>query len=56
MKLRKRVVGLAALALAVTMSLFVASALGGGAKRAAGPTYTVCIDIPFHPLANGALI
>jgi ABC-type taurine transport system substrate-binding protein len=50
MKLSKRVVGLAALALAVTMSLFVASALGGSARRAAGPTYTVCIDIPFHPI------
>jgi ABC-type amino acid transport substrate-binding protein len=49
MKLSKRVAvtGLAAVA---ALAVFAAVALGGNAKRAAGPTYTVCIDIPFHPI------
>jgi ABC-type amino acid transport substrate-binding protein len=41
---RKRVVALAALAAAVSVSITA------GAGNAAGPTYTVCIDIPFHPI------
>src|SRR5437868_15012668 len=36
---------LAAAVAAVGLSAFTASA-----SRAAGPTYTVCIDIPFHPI------
>lgn len=43
---RKRVVALAALVVAVSVSLTA----GAGASSAAGPTYTVCIDIPFHPI------
>ncbi|TAN30879.1 transporter substrate-binding domain-containing protein, partial [bacterium] len=47
---RKRVVALAALATVAGVSVFAAAALGGTASKAAGPTYTVCIDIPFHPI------
>ena len=43
---RKRVVALAALVVAVSVSVTA----GAGASTAAGPTYTVCIDIPFHPI------
>jgi hypothetical protein len=49
MKLSKRVVVLAALATA-GLTLLAISAVGAGASRKAGPTYTVCIDIPFHPI------
>src|SRR5437868_10499766 len=50
MKLSKRVVVLAALATA-GLTLLATSAVGGAsASRKAGPTYTVCIDIPFHPI------
>jgi len=41
---RKRIAALAALAAAVSVSMTA------GAGHAAGPTYTVCIDIPFHPI------
>jgi ABC-type nitrate/sulfonate/bicarbonate transport system substrate-binding protein len=49
MKLSKRVVVLAALATA-GLTLLAVSAGGAGASQKAGPTYTVCIDIPFHPI------
>ena len=37
-------------ACAVAVCALAASVLGVGTSRAADPTYTVCIDIPFHPL------
>jgi ABC-type nitrate/sulfonate/bicarbonate transport system substrate-binding protein len=43
---RKRVMALAALVVVVSVSVTA----GAGASSAAGPTYTVCIDIPFHPI------
>jgi ABC-type nitrate/sulfonate/bicarbonate transport system substrate-binding protein len=43
---RKRVVALAALVAAISVSITA----GAGTGSAAGPTYTVCIDIPFHPI------
>lgn len=49
MKLSKRVVVLSALAIA-SLTLVAVSATGAGASRKAAPTYTVCIDIPFHPI------
>lgn len=50
MKLCKRVARLSGLSAVLALSIFAAVALGGNAKQAAGPTYTVCIDIPFHPI------
>ena len=48
--MKKRALTLAALVAVAGLSVFTASASGGKAIRAAGPTYTVCIDIPFHPI------
>src|SRR5207244_13609340 len=48
--IRKRVLPRAALLTASGLSVFTTSAFGSKAARAAGPTYTVCIDIPFHPI------
>ncbi|TML88562.1 MAG: transporter substrate-binding domain-containing protein [Actinobacteria bacterium] len=42
---KKQLWTLAAVVTAAGLSVFTASA-----SRAAGPTYTVCIDIPFHPI------
>jgi ABC-type amino acid transport substrate-binding protein len=58
MKLKKkRVLAFTTLAVLVAVSIFTAAALAGRSEAAAGPsavaaapTYTVCIDIPFHPL------
>jgi ABC-type nitrate/sulfonate/bicarbonate transport system substrate-binding protein len=46
---RKRLVTLAATAVVIP-TVFAAAAAGGRTTVAAGPTYTVCIDIPFHPI------
>jgi ABC-type nitrate/sulfonate/bicarbonate transport system substrate-binding protein len=55
--IKKRVPALAALVVLVAVSVFTGAAFAnrsGAAAHpsavAAGPTYTVCIDIPFHPL------
>ncbi|MFN2467224.1 MAG: ABC transporter substrate-binding protein [Gaiellaceae bacterium] len=45
----KLVVAVAAVAVAIAVSL-TAAVSPGKAERAGQPTYTVCIDIPFHPI------
>jgi ABC-type nitrate/sulfonate/bicarbonate transport system substrate-binding protein len=47
---KKRRLGLTVRAVAVAICVLAASFFAAGAGRAAAPTYTVCIDIPFHPL------
>ena len=50
MKANKRAIRLTVRAGAVAVCVLAASFLAAAAGRAANPTYTVCIDIPFHPL------
>jgi ABC-type nitrate/sulfonate/bicarbonate transport system substrate-binding protein len=50
MKSKRRGIRFTVQAGAVAICVLAASFLATGASRAAGPTYTVCIDIPFHPL------
>jgi ABC-type taurine transport system substrate-binding protein len=50
MKANKRAIRLTVRAAAVAVCVLAASFLAAAAGRAANPTYTVCIDIPFHPL------
>lgn len=58
---KKQLMTLPALVIVVGMSIFASSAFGGKSTAASktapagGPTYTVCIDIPFHPIFNYVL-
>ncbi len=47
---RKRVVAVAALAVAIAVSFTAAVVSGAKAGRSGERMYTVCIDIPFHPI------